>query len=236
VYDLRWEYVTNNKDLFLDGLRLSLWMAVLGLAFGSVIGLVCAFARSSRNPIVAKPVVVYVEIIRNVPMLLLVFFLYYGLPQVFAPRSTGQEWVLKLLPTAERTFVVMLSIYAGAYLTEIFHAGLLSVGQRYQDAGRSLGLRRLALARHVTMPIMFRTVLPSLSNTFISLFKDTSIAVSIAVPELTFAARRISLDDFRYIEAWTAAGALYLLTAYLIAVLLRFGERRIRWVVYACRL
>ena len=231
MYDLRWEYVTNNLDLFLNGLRLGLVIAVLGLGFGCAIGLVGAFARASGNPVLRVLVTAYVEIVRNVPLLLIVFFLYFGLPQAVPIRSTAHEWILRLLPTAERTFVVALAIYAGAYLTEIFQAGILSVGRRYLDAGRSLGLSGLQLARFVTLPIMFRTVLPSLSNTFISLFKDTSIAVAIAVPELTYAARKISTDYFRVVEAWTAAGVLYLTTCYGLALLLRWGERRIKWTV-----
>jgi polar amino acid transport system permease protein len=231
MYDLRWEYVTENWELFIDGLRLGLWLAVLSLAVGSVIGLLCAFARNTGNPILSIPVAIYVETVRNIPLLLIVFFLYFGLPQAFPIRSTGHDWVLRLLPTQERTFIVALSIYSGAYLTEIFYAGLISVGARYLDAGRSLGLRRLSLARFITIPIMFRTVLPSLSNTLISLFKDTSIAVSIAVPELTFAARKISTDYFRVIEAWLAAGALYLIASYSLALVLRFLERRIKWSV-----
>jgi polar amino acid transport system permease protein len=119
----------------------------------------------------------------------------------------------------------------GGLLTEIFGAGLLSVGRRYLDAGRSLGLRRFALARYVTAPIMFRTVLPSLSNTFISLFKDTGIAFFIGVRELSFAANKINTDFFRPIESWLAAGALYLVTAFVLAFVLRFLESRIRWSV-----
>ena len=76
---------------------------------------------------------------------------------------------------------------------------------------------------------MFRTVLPSLSNTFISLFKDTSIAMAIGVPELTFVTRKLVTDTFQYIEAWTVAGAIYLVAVLGIAAVLRFLERRIRW-------
>ncbi len=229
MYDLRWEYVFHNQDLFLNGLRLSLWLAVVGLAAGSLIGLLLALVRNSGNLILSALVTSYVEIFRNVPLLLWLFFAYYGLPRVFPRGSTGQDWVFKILPDAERTFMVVLSIYAGAYLTEIFSAGIISVGRRYLDAGRSLGLRRFTLARHVTLPIMFRTVLPSLSNTFIGLFKDTSIAFAIGVTELSFAANKISTDYFRVIEAWLAAGALYLVASYCLAVLLRFGERQIKW-------
>lgn len=228
MYELRWEYVTNNWRLFADGLVLGLWIAVVSLAIGAVIGLVCAFGRKSGRRFLSVPVQVYVEIIRNVPLLLIVFLLYFGLPQAFEFGSAGHDFVLWLLPTAERTFIVALSIYSGAYLTEIFYAGLLSVSTRYLDAGKSLGLGRLELARWVTIPIMSRTVLPSLSNTFISLFKDTSIAVAIAVPELTYAARKISTDYFRVIEAWTVAAVLYLVVSYALAASLRFIERRVQ--------
>ncbi|HET7055531.1 MAG TPA: amino acid ABC transporter permease [Thermomicrobiales bacterium] len=219
--------VIDNADLIWIGLK----MAVIALAIGCVIGLVCAFIRASGNRWASIPVTIYVEIIRNIPLLLIVFLFYFGLPQAFPRGSTARDWTLRLLPDAERTFIVALAIYAGAYLTEIFTAGILSVGGRYLDAGRSLGLTRLELARYVTAPIMLRAVLPSLSNTFISLFKDTSIAVAIATPELTMAARKISTNYFRVIEAWLTAGALYLVTSYAIALSLRFLERRIKWSV-----
>src|SRR5262245_49269031 len=119
-YTLRWESVLNNKQLFIDGLILALKMAAIGLIVGSVIGLVCAFLRSSGNRLAVWFVTAYVEIIRNVPLLLLVFIFHFGLPQVFPRRSHEQRIVLELLPTPFRTFSVALAIYAGAYLTEIF--------------------------------------------------------------------------------------------------------------------
>ncbi|MCC6705158.1 MAG: amino acid ABC transporter permease [Thermomicrobiales bacterium] len=206
-------------------------MAFFGLAIGTVIGLVLAFVRAYSPKPIKVLVTAYVEIIRNIPLLLIVFFLYFGAPQIFPRGSDGREWVLRILPDGERTFIVALAIYAGAYLTEIFSAGILSVAGRYLEAGKAIGLTGFGLARYVTTPIMFRSVLPSLSNSFIGLFKDTSIAVSIAVPELTWAARKISTDYFRVVEAWVTAGLLYLLTCYTIAFILRFLERRIKWSV-----
>jgi len=226
VYDLRWEYITNNKQLFIDGLLVGLKMAVIALAIGCVIGLVCAFIRASGNRWASMPVTIYVEIIRNIPLLLIVFLLYFGLPQAFPRQSAAHEWTLRLLPDAERTFIVALAIYAGAYLTEIFTAGILSVGGRYLDAGRSLGLTRLELARYITTPIMLRAVLPSLSNTFISLFKDTSIASVLAVPELTYRAQWINVNTFRIVEVYAIATPAYLVTGYAILFLLRLLERR----------
>lgn len=230
MYDLNWNVIANNWPAFVNGLLLGLKLAVLGLAFGCVIGLILAFARTSGKRVFSIPATFYVEVIRNVPLLLLLFMLYFGLP-IFALRTFPPETARRLILDGDQSAILALSIYAGAYLSEIFRAGIQAVGRRYLDAGRSMGLDRWGVARYVTMPIMFRTVLPSMSNTFISLFKDTSLAAAIAVPELTFAARELSTNTFRVIEAWTTAGALYIVTCFLIAGGLRFIERRIRWSV-----
>ena len=230
MYDLDWDVVWANRDEFIDGLWLGLRLAFFGLAIGSAIGLLLAFARTSGRRYLSAPAAAYVEFIRNVPLLLWIFVLYFGLP-IFAYNTFRRDIADRLVLDGERSMIVALSIYAGAYLAEIFRAGILSVGRRYLDAGRSLGLTGFGVARFVVLPIMFRNVLPSLSNTFISLFKDTSLAMAISVPELTFVTRKIYGDTFRYIEPWTAAGVLYLATCYLLAFVLRMAERRIRWSV-----
>ena len=138
-------------------------------------------------------------------------YILFWFPQIFPRGSTGREWILRLLPDAETTFIVALSIYAGAYLTEIFYAGIFGrladdIWMRVSRSGSVDSNRPLYHdANHGPDGA------PSLSNNFISLFKDTSIAVAIAVPELTWAARKISTDYFRVIEAWLTAGALYLI-------------------------
>jgi len=230
-YQLRWEYVFNNFDWFTEGLKTALWMSAVALVIGSGIGLLCAFARSSGNRILSMFVTGYVELIRNLPLLLIVFVFYFGLPQAFPRRSPEQQFILDLLPTPERTFTVALTIYAGAYLTEIFSSGILSVNKRYIEAGKSLGMSRWRLAFSITSPIMFRTVLPSLTTTFISLFKDTGVAFFIGVQEVSFAANKVNTDFFRPIEGWITAGALYFLTAWILALAFRFLEGRIKWSV-----
>jgi polar amino acid transport system permease protein len=230
-YQLRWEYVFNNFDWFLDGLLVALWMAAAALLIGSLIGLIFAFLRSTGNRILVVTVTAYVELIRNIPLLLLVFIFFFGLPQAFPRRSEEQKFILELLPTPERTFTVALTIYAGAYLTEIFGSGILSVNRHYREAGKSIGLSRLQVARYVTTPIMFRTVLPSLATTFISLFKDTGAAFFIGVREVSFAANKVNTDFFRPIEGWLVAGAMYFATAWLLAITFRFLEGRIKWSV-----
>ena len=155
----------------------------------------------------------YVEFIRNIPLLLILFFLYFGVP-MWAYSALPRDVADILVMDGDNTTIVALAIYGGAYLAEVFRAGILSVSRSFIEAGRSLGLSGLQIARYVTLPIMFRTVLPSLSNTFISLFKDTSLAMAIAVPELTFVTRKVVTDTFQYIQAWTMAAVLYLVTTY----------------------
>src|SRR3954449_5792247 len=107
-YQLRWEYVFNNKEWFIDGLKIALWMALVSLVIGSIIGLLCAFVRSSGNRPLGWLVTGYVELIRNIPLLLIVFIFYFGLPQFWPRHSWQHDWILKLLPTAKITFMVAL--------------------------------------------------------------------------------------------------------------------------------
>jgi polar amino acid transport system permease protein len=230
VFGLNWDLIWRNREAFLWGLVLGLQMALIGLAIGCVIGLLAAFARTSRHRWLSVPATAYVEFVRNIPLLLILFFLYFGLP-MWANSALPRDIADVLTMDGENTTIAGLAVYSGAYLAEVFRAGILSVGRAFVEAGRSLGLSGVQIARYVTLPIMLRTVLPSLGNTFISLFKDTSLAMAIAVPELTFVTRKFVTDTFQFIQAWTVAGVLYIVTTYAIAAALRFLERRIRWSV-----
>lgn len=230
MYDLNWDVIWRYRFEYLHGLALGLQLAVIGLFFGTIIGLLTAFARTSKYRWLRVLATSYVEFIRNIPLLLILFIVYFGLP-MWAFKALPRNLADLVVLDGENSTIAALAVYGGAYLSEVFRAGIVSVSQRFLEAGRSLGLRGVQVARYVTLPIMFRTVLPSLGNTFISLFKDTSLAVAISVPELTYVARKVNTDLFRTIEAWTAAGVLYLITCYGIAAVLRYLERRIRWSV-----
>jgi polar amino acid transport system permease protein len=122
--------------------------------------------------------------------------------------------------------VVTLSVYAGAYLVEVFRAGLDAVPRGLIDAGKAIGLTPYQRLMHVRLPTMLRMTLPALSNTFVSLFKDTSVASVIAVPELTYGAQWINFNTFRIMEVYLVVTGLYLVTGYAILIGLRMLERR----------
>jgi His/Glu/Gln/Arg/opine family amino acid ABC transporter permease subunit len=213
-YTLHFEVVWASFDKLLWGLALGLGLALAAVAIGAAIGLVAGFASVGPSPFWRRAAGLYVTVFRNLPILVIVLVVYFALPQ-YGIRLDKAE-----------SFVAALAVYAGAYLTEVFRAGLVAVPKGVIEAGRAIGLTRLQTNIHVVAPIMFRNALPALGTTFISLFKDSSIAAAIAIPELTFQARKINVESFRVIETWTVASLLYVSTCLIIAGLLRALERR----------
>lgn len=213
-YNFNFGVIWANAEPLLYGLALGLALAFTALAAGTIIGLVCAFLGSGKAQIPRAIIAAYVSSIRNLPLLVIVLFAYFALPRLGIRMGKLES------------FVASLAIYAGAYLTEVFRSGLASMPRGVIDAGRAIGLSPLRLAIFVTLPIVMRNVLPALGTTFISLFKDTSIAATIAIPELTFQARKINVETFRVAEAWLAASTLYIATCLTLAALLRRAERR----------
>lgn len=213
-YTLNFSAVWRSFDLLLEGLALSLGLAFLGIAIGCVIGLATAFGLMSKKALLRRPAQFYVTAIRNTPILVLILFSYFALPQ------------LGLRMGKIESFVATLAVYSGAYLAEIFRGGLLAVPRGLREAGLAIGLRQSQIRNTIVIPLMLRNVLPSLSSTLISLFKDTSLAAAIAVPELTFEARKINVESFRVIETWIVTSLLYVATCTVLAALLRQLEKR----------
>ncbi|MGD9510404.1 MAG: amino acid ABC transporter permease [Geminicoccaceae bacterium] len=214
-YHVNFNFVWKYFDKLSWGLVLSLELAVVCIAVGALIGLGGALLYLD-GPRRLRPVVTaYVEFIRNVPLILLVYLVFYGIPSVGG---------FKYGPT--ESFILTLSVYAGAYLIEVFRAGLDAVPRGLIEAGKAIGLTPFQRLVHIRLPTMFRIVLPSLSNTFVSLFKDTSIASVIAVPELTYGAQWINFSTFRFVEVYAVVTPMYLITGYTILLLLRLLERR----------
>lgn len=199
------------------GLALSLELAVVAIALGVVIGLSLALLYESRGRMVRALVGLYVEFIRNVPLILLVYLGYYGVPTV-----------VDLSYSATTSFVSTLALYAGAYLVEIFRTGLAAVPHGLIDASKAIGLTPVQRLAYVRLPTMLRIVLPALSNTFVSLFKDTSVASVLAVPELTYGAQWINFNTFRIVEVYAVVTPMYLVSGYAILGALRQLEHRFK--------
>ena len=216
-YQLSFNQIWRNFDKLTNGVILSVELAIIAILIGALIGLTLAVIYVSSGRVVRTIISAYVEFIRNVPLLLLVYLVFYGLPTV-----------VNIAYDASTSFIATLSLYAGAYLVEVFRSGLDAVPKGLLDAGKAMGLTPWQRLLHVRLPTMTRITLPALSNTFISLFKDTSIASVIAVPELTWGAQWINNRTFRIVEVYAVTTVMYLVTGYVILFGLRLLERRFR--------
>ena len=207
-----WSFVTDNGDELLAGLRRTLEVSAIAIAGAFAIGLVLGAARAHRVPVVSQVAAVYVEIIRNTPILVQIFFLYYGLPQidVFLDAYTV-AWLSVML-------------WGGAFNTENFRAGFEAVPDRLREAGFALGFRPVANFLNVTLPVGGRIALPSSINTYISVFKNTALMVAISVEELTNVAKQ-SIDlDFKTWEMIVVLAVAYLTLVWTMSALIRVLE------------
>jgi polar amino acid transport system permease protein len=213
-YHLNFTLIWRNFDKLAYGLVTSLELAIFSIALGIAIGLSLAVIYVGGGRVSRSLIGMYVEFVRNVPLLLLVYLVFYGLPTA-----------IDVAYDATTSFVATLSVYSGAYLVEVFRSGLDAVPRGLIDAGKAIGLNPFQRLVYVRIPAMLRITLPALSNTFISLFKDTSVASVIAVPELTYGAQWINFNTFRIVEIYLVVTAMYLFAGYSILLGLRRVER-----------
>ena len=188
-------------------LRRTLEVSAIAIAGAFVIGLVLGAARAHRVPVVSQLAAIYVEIIRNTPILVQIFFLFFGLPQigiVLEPFTVA--WLA-------------VTIWGGAFNTENFRAGFEAVPFRFREAGFALGFGRLATFLNVTLPIGGRIALPSSINTYISVVKNTSLMYVISYPELTTTALKINALTLQTVETFTTLAVTYLVIVWTMSAL-----------------
>jgi His/Glu/Gln/Arg/opine family amino acid ABC transporter permease subunit len=214
VYDL-WAFVAENWRELLDGLVNTLKVSAIAMAGAFLIGVVLGAARAFRIPVVSQLAAVYVEVIRNTPILVQIFMVYFALPQIgIRLDAFTAAWVA-------------VTIWGGAFNTENFRAGFEAVPQRYREAGLALGFSPFATFLNVTLPIGGRISLPSSINTYISVVKNTSLMYVIGYPELTTTAINIANLTLETLEALTVLGIVYLTLVWSLSAAIRLLEARL---------
>ena len=214
TYDL-WAFVSENWRELLDGLVNTLKVSAIAIAGSFVIGLTLGAARAHRIPVVSQLAAVYLEIIRNTPILVQIFMLFYALPQIGIRLD------------AFTTAWVAVTIWGGAFNSENFRAGFQAVPQRYREAGLALGFSPLGTFLNVTLPIGGRIALPSSINTYISVVKNTSLMYVIGYAELTTTAVNIANLTLETLEALTVLGIVYLTLVWSLSRRIRLLETRL---------
>ena len=203
--------------VYLQGLWGTLWISAVTVLCGTLLGLLIAAFRMSRSKILNSFASAYIEVLRGTPILLQLYFFWIGLP--------------KLLPfelSDTMCIVVALVINASAYISEIIRAGINAVDKGQWEAARSVGLSEIHMMTHVIMPQAVKNILPALCNEFITLIKETSIAFSLGVSELTNAGDRIRGQTYSPFMPLIAVALIYLLIVMILTKLVGILERRLR--------
>jgi polar amino acid transport system permease protein len=225
------------------GISTTLSITLIAYAISLIIGLIVGLGRISSKVVAKNLATSYVEIVRGIPMLVLIFFIALVIiPGVINFLSTlgdkfiGLGWLLIGEPLAginirmiSMSFraVVALSITYGAFSAEIFRAGIQSVHPGQMEAARSQGMTYGQAMRHVILPQAIRNVLPAIGNDFISMLKDSSLVSLLAVRDVTHLARLYAGGSFRFTEAYTTLAVLYLIMTVLLSLVVKYIERRI---------
>jgi polar amino acid transport system permease protein len=215
TYDL-WAFVSENwRELFVEGLLNTLKVSAVAIAGAFVIGLVLGAARAHRIPVVSQLAAVYVEVIRNTPILVQIFMIFFALPQAgIRLDAFTAAWLA-------------VTIWGGAFNTENFRAGFEAVPQQTREAAYALGFGPLGTFLNVTLPIGGRISLPSSINTYISVVKNTSLMYVIGYPELTTTAINIANLTLETLEALTVLGVVYLTLVWSLSAAIRVLEARL---------
>ncbi|MEU0986702.1 ectoine/hydroxyectoine ABC transporter permease subunit EhuD [Streptomyces sp. NPDC005953] len=210
-----WSAVDDFLPRFFEGLLVTLQALVLGALLAFALGLVWAVAQRSGPAVVRWPVAAVTEFVRNTPLLVQLFFLYYVLP----------EWGLTL--SAMVTGVIGLGLHYSTYTAEVYRAGIDGVPKGQWEAATALNLSRRRTWGSVILPQAIRRVAPALGNYVIAMLKDTPMIFVIGVMEMLGQARQFASETFLTVEAFTVVGIAFIIIAYPASVLMRALERRL---------
>lgn len=213
----QWGAVWGYRQAFWNGWLLTLGISALALVGSTVIGVLAALARRSKILVIRYLSIIYIEFVRGTPFLVLIFLLWFGMPQV-----TQQ---------ASRLFVgvLALSLFAGAYIAEMVRSGIESVGASQRESARAIGLTSLQTYRFVIFPQALRHILPPLAGQFASLIKDSSLLFVIGLPEVTYTAQQINSATYSTLESFLPLALAYLVLTIPISLASKVLEARFRF-------
>lgn len=219
--ELNFNIVINNLPLFWQATQITLKIAVLAFAFALLIAFMVGVLRSYNIPAIFKLLLsAYVEIFRGTPLLIQLFFIYYGLPSV------------GIIMDAFTAAVIGLALNGGAYMSESVRASILSVSKGQEEAAYSLGYSKLEAIWHIILPQAFRVAIPPLMNGFSSMLKETSLVSVISITELTRTGNLIYSRTLKPFEVYLALGLFYFIMTFSVVLLAKQIElKEKRWTL-----
>jgi polar amino acid transport system permease protein len=223
-------YVVKHFGFVLQGLPITIGVSLAAIFFATILALLGAVARLSSNSIAQGISGFYVSIIRGTPLLIQIYIIYLGLPQI------GQTLIEKGMPQLGHLFILnalqsgilALSLNYGAYMTEIFRAGIQSISGGQHEAAQSIGMNRTQILRRVTLPQAVRVIIPDIANQFIAMQKDSALVSYMGIWEMTYRANRFARQDSKFMEMFVVAAILYWLLTIVSSWAEGWIEKRMR--------
>lgn len=199
-----------------DGIVVTFQVTICAIVFALILGLLTGLGRISRNRLINAAASVYVEVVRGIPLLVQLFYIYYALGRFVR------------LPDMVAAIIAM-SVCYGAYMGEVFRAGIESIHKGQTEAARSLGFNKSQTMRYVILPQAWRTILPPVGNEFIALLKDTSLVSILAVADMLRRGREFASETFAYFETYTVIALVYLIITLLLSKGVSMVEERLNY-------
>ncbi len=197
-----------------DGIIVTFKVTVGSIILALIVGLIAGLGRISSNRLINGAASLYVEVIRGIPLLVQLFYIYYALGRFVK------------IPDMASAIIAMAICY-GAYLGEVFRAGIQSIPKGQMEAALSLGMSRFQAMRHVILPQAFKVILPPVGNEFIALLKDSSLVSILAVSDLLRRGREYASETFSYFETYTVIALVYLILTLFFSKLIGIMEERL---------
>ncbi len=204
-------YVAQHYGFVLQGVITTIGVSVTSILIASVLALFGALGRLSRNSIAQGVSGFYISLIRGTPLLIQIYIIYLGLPQIgkslnsYGLTGFGSLFTLSAIQSG----ILALSLNYGAYMTEIFRAGMQSIGHGQREAAEAIGMSQWQMLRRIVLPQAIRIIIPDIGNQFIAMQKDSALVSIMGVWEITYRANRFARKDIKFMEMFLIAAAIY---------------------------
>lgn len=217
AYSYHWQPVLDRSHALIVGAWVDVWVTLISFVLACILGIAIALLRVSGLRLFAWPAFAYVQLIRGVPLLVFLYWVYFGVAVLLGVNFT-----------ATQAAIIALTVTGSAYTAEIFRAGIGGVDVGNLEAATALGFTRRAAFRHVVFPQAFRIALPPLGNVLIGMLKGATLISVIGVVDMVFVAQQINLDYFTPFEPFTAVALLLIVLVAFFSALLTVLERALR--------
>jgi polar amino acid transport system permease protein len=216
-YNLQWKNIWDYRQKFLNGFMVTIYISIASLVLSMLLGMLFGIGQKSRIIPLRIFSRIYIELIRGTPLLIQILIFYYVI-------ANSMGWENRYI-----VGVVIMSIFAGAYIAEIVRSGIESVGKSQLEAAKSIGLSHRQTYIYIIFPQVIKNILPPLAGQFASLIKDSSLLSIIAIKEFTLAAREVNADTFSTIESYMPLAIGYLMLTIPISYITKYLERKYKY-------